>query len=80
MALSNEELIPVGLSICNIIGNLVVFIHGPIYLWLKSTGFFPMLPQGSHTSASRVHVFIFPNSLGLGRLGTVFVFLSSGHI
>jgi len=51
-----------------------MFSHGLVYLWLKSTGFFPMLPQGSHTSASRVHVFIFPNGIELGGLGCLCFF------
>lgn len=69
-----KNLIPLVLSICSIIWNLVVFIHGPVYVWLKWTGFFPMLPRGSHTSASTVHVFIFPNGIELGRLGSLFHF------
>lgn len=68
-----EKLIPLVLSICSIIWSLVMFIHSPVYIWLKSTDFFPLLPWGLHTSGSRVHVFIFPNGVKFGRLGSLFL-------
>lgn len=70
-----KSLIPLVLSICSIIWSLVMFLHSSVYIWLISTGFFPVLPWGSHTSASRVHVFIFPNGVEFGRLGSLFHFL-----